>query len=425
MNSAICSLIILGICVVLFFTEWLPNHIVVLIGCFAMLITDACNVEDIFYGFQTDTIKLLVGMQIVGIAVFSSGIAEIIGQFLVSFSGNQERHFISIICLVSAALSTILSNSAVIAMMMTVCSSARSISKSFKEKNLIIPMAIAAIYGGHCTIMGSTTQLTASSILESITGETFSVFCLAKITIPAMIITFFYMLLPGYKIGKKCWENLSEQEVICQTLETKKEGLKNQTTISWKVMLILSGMIILFVLNYISPGKVALATSFLMLITRCVSLKEIFMKVDWKCVLWLGGCLSIGNAITISGGGNLVGKFLASVFGKIENPFVLLALIVFIVMGMSQLLSNAAVLLIIQPGVLMMVQKMGFQTFPFAYAMCLGAALTYLTPIANGHIGMTVSVGYRFRDYVVYGLCPTILTYLVIVFLTPVFYPLS
>ena len=120
----------------------------------------------------------------------------------------------------------------------------------------------------------------------------------------------------------------------------------------------------------------------------------------------------------------MIASFLLKFFDGSGSPMVFFAAMVFVAMAMSQFMSNMACLLIIMPATLELVMKLGLSPYAFSYGMCLGAALTFLTPLANGHIGMTISAGYKFSDYVKYALLPTAVTYVMIVILTPLVFPL-
>ena len=166
MAPSVISLIIFAAVIILFIADILPSATVALMGLTAMLAFGCCSVTEALSGFASDTFLLLLGMLIVGEALFSSGAAEFIGYYAIKLSNDNERRYVLISCVIAALMSAFLTNTAVIAMLMAVALSASAGSKNMKYRNLVLPMAMAAILGGHCTLVGSTTQLTVDGLLH-------------------------------------------------------------------------------------------------------------------------------------------------------------------------------------------------------------------------------------------------------------------
>lgn len=423
MNTAMISIIVMAAVIILFIIDKLPSATVALLGVAAMVALKVCTVAEALSGFASDIFILVMGMLIIGTALFETGAAAVIGNAAIKLAANKERRFIFISCIIAAVLSAFLSNTAVIAMMMAICSAASTASPDMKYKNLVIPVAVAAIYGGHCTLVGSTTQLTAAGLLQTAAGMSFGMWDLAKVCVPCTLFIIVYMVFIGYPIGKRIWGKRADDGN-----EVKAEAVSRDTTKLNKkgitVIAIFGIVILLFITGWVSNGCAALIGALLCIVTGTVSQKDVLKKLDWNCLLWLCACLGLGKALNVSGGAEIIANVFLKAFNASTSPMLFFAAMVFVAMIMSQFMSNMACLLIIMPGTLSVVMSLGLNPYAFAYGMCLGAALTFLTPLANGHIGMTISAGYRFADYVRYALLPTAVTYLLVVFLTPVFYPL-
>ena len=422
MNISIISLIIMALVIILFLIDKLPSATVALLGLTAMLALKVCTASEALSGFASDIFLLLLGMLVIGLALFNSGAAAFLGNIAVKLSHDNERRFILISCVISAVMSAFLSNTAVIAMMMAICQAASTASKKIKYRNLVIPNAIAAIAGGHCTLVGSTTQLTAMGLLEAASGESFGMWDLGYVGLPITVFLIIYMTFVGQKHGEKIWGNRPEETFtdLKFDISDAKLSKKGITALS-----IFGFVIILFVTGWVSTGVAAITGALLCIITGTISQKEVFKQLDWNCIIWLCSCLGLGKALQVSGGSALIGNVLLKSFENGASPMVFFAMMVFVSMLMSQFMSNMACLLIIMPPTLNLVISLGMSPYVFAYGMCLGAALTFLTPLANGHIGMTISAGYKFSDYLRYSFIPTVITYIMIVFLTPVFFPLT
>ncbi len=421
MAPSVISLIIFAAVIILFIVDVLPSATVALMGLTAMLACGCCSVGEALSGFASDTFLLLLGMLIVGEALFSSGAAEFIGYYAIKLSNDNERRYVLISCIIAAVMSAFLTNTAVIAMLMAVALSASAGSKNMKYRNLVLPMAMAAILGGHCTLVGSTTQLTVDGLLHDATGLNIGMWDLLKVCGPITVVTIIYMVYIGYPHGKKIWGDRPDDHTDAKTLDSDKAKL----TTKGKMALGIFGLVIvLFVTNFFKTGVVAMIGALLCIITGCISQKDAVKRIDWNTILWLCSCLGIGKAIQVSGGAKILAGGLLNLFDGSTNKMLFFAAMVLVAMVMSEFMSNMACLLIIMPPTLELAMANGINPYTIAYGMCLGAALTYATPLANGHVGMTMSAGYKFSDYFRYGIGPSIIAYILIVALTPIFYPL-
>lgn len=74
------------------------------------------------------------------------------------------------------------------------------------------------------------------------------------------------------------------------------------------------------------------------------------------------------------------------------------------------------------PFAIQFAQQFGFNERPFIIAVALASGLAILTPISCGFIGMTMRLGYRFKDYVKYGLGIQFILIIMMIVLIRVFY---
>lgn len=421
MDPAIMSLIILTVCVILFVTETFPSATTAMLGCVAMVIFKVATLPQVLSGFSGDILLIVFGMQVIGLAMFSSGAAHMIGNIAIKLSANNERRYIFLSCLISAALSAFLSNMAIVAMMIAIAGSIVKISDNMRLKNLVLPAAIGAIYGGCITLVGSTPQLIATGLLEEAGSAGFSMFSLAYLGVPLTLIMLVYVTLIGYPMGKKIWGNDDRNALQGEMQLNSTDGKDNKK--AYTVLGIFVIVLVLFFSNLVTTGTAAMIGALLCIISGSITQKEVFAKMDWNVIIWLCSTLGLGNAVNAAGGGNLIADAFLNLFGANASPYILLAAIVFLVMLLSNFMANTTAVVIILPPVLFMVNAMGLNPYPFAYAITFGASLTFALPLANGFVGLSMSAGYKFTDLPKYGLLLSVISYFVIVIFTPMIFP--
>ena len=131
-------------------------------------------------------------MCIVSAALFETGVANRIGQVIgKSWWAKSERRFIVAVSAICALMSAFMSNNGTVAIWMPLIAVvAAGSGGKIRSKMVIFPAGTAAIIGGACTLIGSTSQLAAHSVLQGYEGyeNGFGVFDMTKIMLSEAII---------------------------------------------------------------------------------------------------------------------------------------------------------------------------------------------------------------------------------------------
>ena len=141
-----------------------------------------------------------------------------------------------------------------------------------------------------------------------------------------------------------------------------------------------------------------LATAFLMVVTKLVSLKQVYSSIDWPIILLIGAMIPVGEALETSGGSQLIANTLLSFSQNVSPGWMLVIIMVF--MSVSDVVNNAAAAVLIAPIAISIAQGMGVSPDPFLMAIVLGGSSAFMTPI--GHQSNTLVMGpggYKFNDY--------------------------
>jgi sodium-dependent dicarboxylate transporter 2/3/5 len=431
MTPQLTALIIIVACVILFLTEWIPSALTSVLACLAFAMTGVCTFSEAFSGFSNSTVILVFGMMVIGDAMFASGVAQEIGKWVVSVVGNSERRFILIGGLTSAIMSMFLANTAVIAMFIAIMNSVAISNRNMKLKNICLATCMGSMFGGACTLVGSTPQLTVQSILEPQTGLTFSMWDFLPVGALLTVLYLIYVLVIGYPLGKKIWgtADVSDEGTLsaagADNITASEENAVVGSRKKQIIMLAILGlMIVLFTTEIVSNAVTACICASLCVITGCTSEKRVMKNMDWPVLFRLAGCLGIGAGIDASGCGELIAGAFMSVFGSDVSPFMLLAGAVFMSIVISNFISNSTAAFIVLPPVLAICSEYGFNPMAFAMGISYGVSLCFATPLANAQTGMTMVAGYKFNDYIKYNFLLEVVVFIGIVLFVPLFWDL-
>lgn len=428
-SSQFIALGILLFCIVFFLTEWIPSTLTCVIACFLFALTNVCTFSQAFSGFSNSIVILVFGLMVVGDAMFESGVSQSIGKKVMQLASHSERRFILIAGTTAALISMFLANTAVIAMFLAISNSVSQTNKDVRLKNICLATSMAAMFGGSCTLVGSTPQLTVQSILEGSGVQTLAMWDYLPIGLILTALYMVYVLWIGYPLGKRIWGGRDDEEdgssmatFDPDSTRELKEGSKRKKIYMVCILLL---MIVLFITEWISNVMTACLCAILCVLTGCTTEKNVLKNMNWAVLIRLAGCLGIAVGIDKSGCGELIANSFIAVFGSDVMPIVFLSAAVLLVMIISNFITNSTAVFVVLPPVLAICTQLGFNPRAFALAICYGANLCFVTPLANAQTGMTMVAGYQFKDYFKYNIWLELIVLVAIILFIPIFWPLT
>ena len=430
-SSQVTALLILAFCIVFFITEWIPSTVTSVTACALFVLTGVCSFSKAFSGFSNSTVILVFGMLVIGNAMFESGVAQKIGAVVMRLSGGQERRFILFAGATSIVMSMFLANMAVIAMYLAIMNSICRTNLNVKLKNICLATTMGAMFGGVCTLVGSTPQLTMQTLLEGATGQTAGMWDFMPVGLCLSVVYLIYVLFIGYPLGKKIWgadDGTDRLDRLDDYVAQKKTAAMDEDKQKRKqiyMYIILAILILMFATNIVTNVMATCICALLCVITGCTTEKSVLKNMDWATLIRLAGCLGIASGINESGCGELIANAFTTVFGPNVPPLLFLAASVFVVMIVSNFISNSTAVFIVLPPVIAVCQQYGFNCLAFAIAVCYGANLSFATPLANAQTGTTMVAGYNFKDYCKYNLLLELFVWIAIVIFMPMFWSLT
>ncbi len=136
-----------------------------------------------------------------------------------------------------------------------------------------------------------------------------------------------------------------------------------------------------------------------MVLLTIVPPRDVYQAIDWPVVVLLGSMIPIGRALDQSGTTTVLAKILVSHTSEFP-PIVLLGLIMFLTMMLSDIMNNAATAVVMAPFSVAVAHNLGVNVDPFLMSVAIGASCAFLTPIGHQNNLLVMGPGgYRFGDY--------------------------
>jgi anion transporter len=439
LDTAYIALIIIGIALVFYITDWIPIATTSILACLALAIFGVITPAQAFGGFANDMVFLIIGMVIVGNTLFETGVAQIMGRGILRIVGGNEKIFIVVLILVASVPAAFLSNTAAAAMMLPVAASAVAASNGkFTKKNTYMVVGMAAVTSGGLTLVGSTPQLIAQGILQTGGHETMGFFELARVGGPIIVLLIVYYLTIGRLILRKSKKNprnlISEEEVrpterIARPPPPPQEeevprNPKPRFIELVPFKMVISVAILLFcVVGFITGlwtlGTVAMVGAAACIVTRCITQQRVFAAMDWNSVVVIAASLGLATGLEVSGAGAMIAEGMVNLMGDGVSPWLICAGLALVAIILGNFMSATATAALLVPIAVSIALQMNIDVKSVVMAVVIACNISYATPVSTPPMTMTLSAGYRFMDYVRFGGMFTILAYLLAIALFP------
>lgn len=191
--------VVLLLAVFLFVTEKLPVDLVALLVMALLLVSGIISPAEGLSGFS-NTATLTVGaMFILSAGLFKTGAVNFLGSFINRiFRKNFWIAMLSVMIL-AGVLSGFINNTPVIAIFLPILLGAARETKISASK-ILMPISFASMFGGVCTLIGTSTNILVSSIAEKQGLPAFSMFEFAPLGLIMFAVGTVYMLVIGIRL---------------------------------------------------------------------------------------------------------------------------------------------------------------------------------------------------------------------------------
>ena len=428
MSPAVQTLIVLAIMAVFFVTEIIPLAITSLGGAIALALMGIISSKEAFSGLSDSTVVLFAGMFVVGGALFYTGLAQKIGETVVSKAGTSENGLMFAIMAVTATMSAFLSNTGTAAALLPVVVGICAVAKIPASRQLM-PLAFAAGVGGIITMVGTPPNIIVNGALNKAGITPFGFFEFAWIGIPLTIATILFMMT----IGKRFLPNHIIEDVGEVEQEVSADEVSNDPKKQLYSGLILGGVIVLMILgdtlksNFginLPLSLVAVVGAMLCVLTGCLGEKQAYTSIDWVTIFLFAGMMPVAGAMDKSGAGQLIANAVLGVMGSDPSPYFATAVLFILSCVMTQFMSNTASSALLAPIGIAIAKGMGADPHAVLMAIGVAASCAFGTPVGTPPNTLVLGPGqYKFMDYVKAGVPLIIVCFIVSILIIPMVWP--
>lgn len=403
-HEGIMAFGVLLACVALWFCESLPVGVVGVLGCVLLFALGVVGtLPEAFTGFTQSTVWFIFGIFVLTALMMNSTLGQRLIRSLVRRAGTDSRRIVLAFMLASWIVSMFMTDTGAVVITMSLAlplldQVKAQPGKSNLGKCLMLGIAFAAVLGGFSTPFGHSLNILNLGILEQNTGLTVNFVQWVAVGVPVALV-----MLPV------CWQGIVRAfppEAITRAdadaiLGEGGHGEYGPWSLRDKEVLVL---IVLVIAGFVAGNWVSALNSTVVILVALIiaflpGLKlitwEQFKEIEgWNVVLMIGGVMSMGAAVSSTGGG----AWLANLFlnSGILNLNVLAALllmtaIMYIIHTVCPIAPALCALFL--PPLIAYSQSVGISPAIMSMVMASITAGSFLLPL-NPTIVVTFDKGY-------------------------------
>jgi len=202
--SVVVVLGIVALALVLFVTEALPIDVTAITIMVLLMVlepwTQVSIVEGIS-GFSNPATVTVLAMLILSSGVSRTGFVQSLGRRMAAFAGTNPMKQLAATIGIAGPVSGFINNTPVVAILVPVITDLAHEGNSSPSK-LLIPLSYASMFGGMLTLIGTSTNILASSVAANlgVPGTPFSMFEFTALGALVLVVGAGYLMLVGYHL---------------------------------------------------------------------------------------------------------------------------------------------------------------------------------------------------------------------------------
>ncbi len=427
------TLLVVAATVVALVREWFPPHVVLLGAMSVFLVTGVTTPGRAFSGFTNPAPLTVAALWVLARAVNRTGALRPLVAGVLSGRDGERSRLLRIV-VPTAGASAFLNNTPVTAMLISPI--VRWAEERGRDPGLyLMPLSFAAILGGMLTLVGTSTNLVVSGLVEETGRRPLGMFEMTPVAAPAVCVGLLIVvaltprLLPRrdpvtFPAGVGASGRKGDPSVAGSDPDPSGEDGSDRTGTSpepaeagepmeapgglgegtnrlrsWLALGSVAGVVGSAALGWIPIVYGAVGAVALLVVTGALSPWEAVRSVDFGVILLIASAFGVGAAIEDSG---LAGVLAGGLVGAAQDlgAVAVLAGVALCTLVLTELITNNAAAVLMFPIALAAASVVEVEPRAFIWAVALVASASFLTPIGYQTNAMVYGAGrYRFGDY--------------------------
>ncbi len=406
------------------------------------------DIKDVSASYGNHIIFLFFGGFVLALGLEKVNLHRRIALNIIKVTGTTPDRIVLGFMLATALLSMWISNTASTVVMLPIALSVIEILRrdvdGYSQKDrvfalsLMLGIAFSANIGGTATLIGTPPNIVMAGFLEEQYNIEISFFHWMVFGVPFAItlLVLSYMIIVKWVYRSDLGSLSGAEQYIAEELI----AMGSLRSIEWKVLLVFVSTVVLWIfkspidtaLSFISLSNsgISMLGAFVMFcITRDFSRGEMILnwedtkQLPWGILILFGGGLALAGALADVGIIDLVGQNIASIDGVTIG--IILVLLVTVMLFMTELMSNVALVAIFIPVVAGIAIGLDFELLYLCIPVTVASSCAFMLPMATPPNAIVFASGYiRVIDMVKVGVVLNVVSIILILLASKFLIPL-
>lgn len=227
---------VLTLALVAFIFEWFPVDLTAIMVAIILMLLGLVTPEEGIAGFGNTATITVMAMFILSAGVTRTGAIQVVRDLLLSWSGKNIYQQIAVMGMIVGPISAFINNTAVVAIFIPIIEDFAQ-KRGIASSKLLMPLSFASILGGTLTLIGTSTNILASSLSKKLGQGEFQIFQFTKLGIIIFFIGLLYIVIVSPRIlrnhttGKtgRLSEDYEIKEYVTEIVVSPRSSLIGQT----------------------------------------------------------------------------------------------------------------------------------------------------------------------------------------------------
>ena len=436
--SQIITLLVLAAVVAALIYDKLRADVVALTGAAFLLMTGVVRPVEVQSAFASPAIIALASLFVIAYAMELAGLLDEAIRRVVLLCKHIGAAGLWVLIALAGAASAFLNNTPIVVLSAPVV---RDVAKSLgrSPKRYLMPLSYAAVLGGCCTLIGTSTNLLVND-MASVAGQPrFGIFEITPVGIAVSIAGGLYLMLFSTRLIRA--EDGESKVTTAEAAETAesfrpgltgglvghaepfatKVGLRPWPAIASSAIFVI--VVALAALNVAPIAACAFAGAVLLILLRVITADEAYRGLRPEVLMLIAGMVVLGIALDETG---LASAATSLLIGTTEgmSPFLALVILYGVTLFATEILSNATVAVLFTPIAVSMAEAFGVSPRPFLVAIMIAGSAAFATPFGyQTNVIVYQMGGYNYLDFLKVGLPLNLITWAAAIVAIQIYFP--
>ena len=167
------------------------------------------------------------------------------------------------------------------------------------------------------------------------------------------------------------------------------------------------------------------AVGTIMVLLGCLTMEQAYRAIEWRAIFLIAGMLPLGTAMQQTGAATYLADQVMLLLGDAGPWPVIMGLYILTAMA-TMIIPTAALVVLMAPIVMSAMADLGVAPETAMMAVAMAASASFTSPISHpANILVMGPGGYKFSDYIKLGVPLTLVIFVAVMFLLPIFWPIT